>query len=53
MAEDSYVTVRIPKDLYDIVSAQAEREERSVTGEVRRILKRYLAEQGQTLGKAA
>jgi hypothetical protein len=51
MAEDSYVTVRIPKDLYDSVSSQAEREDRSVTGEVRRILKRAITE-GQ-LQKAA
>jgi metal-responsive CopG/Arc/MetJ family transcriptional regulator len=44
MPEPIYVSVRIPKDLYDEVSEVATDEERSISATVRRILKRYLAE---------
>lgn len=50
MPEPIYVSVRVPKDIYDAVSVLAKREERSLSAEVRRILKRHLAEQeGQKL----
>lgn len=52
MAEQTYVSVRVPTDIYRAVSASAEKEERSVSAQVRRILKRYLAEEGKPL-KAA
>jgi hypothetical protein len=45
MPEQSYVSIRIPKDIYDAVSTTAQREERSISAQVRRILKRYLAEE--------
>jgi hypothetical protein len=45
MPEQSYVSVRVPKDIYDAVSTTAQQEERSVSAQVRRILKRYLADQ--------
>lgn len=48
-----YVSVRVPKEIYDAVSAVAQREERSLSAEVRRVLKRYLADQGEPIGTAA
>lgn len=53
MPEPTYVSVRIPKELYDAVSTVAQREERSLSAEVRRILKRYLAEQDEPVAAAA
>lgn len=52
MPEQSYVSIRIPKDIYDAVSSSAQTEERSISAEVRRILKRYLAEQGKPVQTA-
>jgi hypothetical protein len=48
MPEPIYVSVRIPKEIYDAVSEVAEEEERSISSQVRRILKRYLSEREET-----
>jgi hypothetical protein len=49
MPEPIYVSVRIPKEIYDAVSVVAEEEERSISSQVRRILKRYLSEREEPL----
>lgn len=49
MEEPTHVSIRLPKEIYDAVGEKARTEERSVTAEVRRILKSYLADQGRPL----
>jgi hypothetical protein len=44
MPIDSYVSIKLPKEVYDLVAERARAEERSVTAEVRRLLKRSLTE---------
>jgi hypothetical protein len=51
--EQTYVSLRVPKDIYDAVKQVAEREERSVSATARRALKRFLAEQDEPVGAAA
>lgn len=43
--EPTHVSIRLPKDLYDAVSDLAHKEERSVTAEIRRVLKGWLSQQ--------
>jgi metal-responsive CopG/Arc/MetJ family transcriptional regulator len=45
MPEPVTCSIRVPKDLYDAVSEVAHREERSISAEVRRILRLYIAEE--------
>jgi hypothetical protein len=47
MATDSYVSIKLPKDIYDSVVERAQSEERSTTAEIRRLLKRSLAEENE------
>lgn len=42
--DSSYVSIKLPKEVYDLVAARARAEERSVTAEIRRLLKRSLAD---------
>jgi predicted transcriptional regulator len=45
MADENHVSIRIPRDIYNTVSEIASTQERSVSAEVRRIVKNWLAEQ--------
>jgi hypothetical protein len=53
MPDESYVSVKVPKDIYDPVALLARKEERSVSAEIRRILKRHLATREGELPHAA
>lgn len=53
MPDESYVSVKVPKDIYDPVALLAHKEERSVSAEIRRILKRHLAAREEELLRAA